>query len=263
MPTARWCPRSTRCKSIESHDGGMLYAISRGEGSAIVFSHGVTLSSRVFAKQFDWITKDRFRAVAFDAHGHGESMAGESGHSVENLGEDIRSVVETSISMTRSSSVIRWGAWPSRLRSSATPTSRRRGVNGIVLQVDGPAQPDERRRRPRRARWNGFGRRPDVGSVHPPKEPRPPARPRRLRRGSVSVPRRSHAPDARGLLAGGECATQGHYWVGPHRAAAEIDVPTLVVVGTARHHHTGRDEPYWRSRSRTRGSRRSRVLGTC
>jgi pimeloyl-ACP methyl ester carboxylesterase len=32
--------------------------------------------------------------VAFDARGHGQSTSGESGHSIENLGEDIRSVLE-------------------------------------------------------------------------------------------------------------------------------------------------------------------------
>jgi pimeloyl-ACP methyl ester carboxylesterase len=79
---------------IESHDGGVLYAISRGEGPPVLFAHGVTLSSRVFAKQFDSFPAAGFRAVAFDARGHGESQLGESGHSIENLGEDIRSVLE-------------------------------------------------------------------------------------------------------------------------------------------------------------------------
>ena len=49
---------------------------------------------RVFAKQFDSFPAAGFRAVAFDARGHGESQLGESGHSIENLGEDIRSVIE-------------------------------------------------------------------------------------------------------------------------------------------------------------------------
>ena len=79
---------------IASHDGGVLYTISRGEGPTVLFAHGVTLSSRVFAKQFDSFPAAGFRAVAFDARGHGESQLGESGHSIENLGEDIRSVIE-------------------------------------------------------------------------------------------------------------------------------------------------------------------------
>jgi pimeloyl-ACP methyl ester carboxylesterase len=79
---------------IDSHDAGVLYTISRGKGSPVLFVHGVTLSSRVFAKQFDSFPAAGLRAVAFDGRGHGESMLGESGHSVENLGEDIRSVLE-------------------------------------------------------------------------------------------------------------------------------------------------------------------------
>jgi len=79
---------------IASHDGGVLHTISRGDGPPVLFAHGVTLSSRVFAKQFDSFPAAGFRAVAFDARGHGESQLGESGHSIENLGEDIRSVIE-------------------------------------------------------------------------------------------------------------------------------------------------------------------------
>jgi pimeloyl-ACP methyl ester carboxylesterase len=72
----------------------VLYTISRGEGPPVLFAHGVTLSSRVFAKQFASFPEAGFRAVAFDARGHGESQMGESGHSIENLGEDIRTVLE-------------------------------------------------------------------------------------------------------------------------------------------------------------------------
>lgn len=79
---------------IATHDGGVLHTISRGDGPPVLFAHGVTLSSRVFAKQFDSFPAAGFRAVAFDARGHGQSQPGESGHSIENLGEDIRSVVE-------------------------------------------------------------------------------------------------------------------------------------------------------------------------
>jgi pimeloyl-ACP methyl ester carboxylesterase len=79
---------------VASHDGGVLHTISRGDGPPVLFAHGVTLSSRVFAKQFDSFPAAGFRAVAFDARGHGESQMGESGHSIENLGEDIRSVIE-------------------------------------------------------------------------------------------------------------------------------------------------------------------------
>ncbi len=79
---------------IDCHDAGSLYVISRGEGPPILFAHGVTLSSRAWAKQFDSMPAAGFRALAFDGRGHGESTVGHSGHSIDNLAEDVRSVLE-------------------------------------------------------------------------------------------------------------------------------------------------------------------------
>jgi pimeloyl-ACP methyl ester carboxylesterase len=78
---------------IDGHDGGNIYVISRGDGHPIVFAHGVTLSSRVWAKQFESIPPAGFRAIAFDGRGHGESTVGDSGHSIDNIADDLRSVV--------------------------------------------------------------------------------------------------------------------------------------------------------------------------
>ncbi len=61
----------------------------------MVFCHGVTLSSRVWAKQFETFPAAGFRAVAFDSRGHGESRAGETGHSLDNLADDLRTVLES------------------------------------------------------------------------------------------------------------------------------------------------------------------------
>jgi pimeloyl-ACP methyl ester carboxylesterase len=79
---------------IDCHDGGCLHVISRGEGPPVVFAHGVTLSSRVWAKQFESFPNAGFRAVAFDGRGHGQSTVGDTGHSVDNLADDMRSVLE-------------------------------------------------------------------------------------------------------------------------------------------------------------------------
>jgi pimeloyl-ACP methyl ester carboxylesterase len=88
-------PKVDEVVRVESHDGGSLHVISRGRGRPIVFSHGVTLSSRVWAKQFESIPAAGFRAVAFDGRGHGESTVGQTGHSIENLAEDLRDVLVT------------------------------------------------------------------------------------------------------------------------------------------------------------------------
>jgi pimeloyl-ACP methyl ester carboxylesterase len=81
-------------RRIPSHDGGSIYTVSRGSGPTILLSHGVTLASRVWVKQFTSLPEQGVRVVAFDHRGHGESLAGESGHSIENLASDLRSVLE-------------------------------------------------------------------------------------------------------------------------------------------------------------------------
>ncbi|MFI5047656.1 MAG: alpha/beta fold hydrolase [Acidimicrobiia bacterium] len=80
---------------IPTHDGGELYVIERGTGTPIVFAHGVTLASQVWARQFRSIPAAGFRAIAFDGRGHGESTTGDTGHSLDNLAADLRAVLET------------------------------------------------------------------------------------------------------------------------------------------------------------------------
>jgi pimeloyl-ACP methyl ester carboxylesterase len=87
-------PAFDDARILDSHDGGTIYTISRGEGPVVVFCHGVTLSSRVWAKQFASFPAAGFRAVAFDSRGHGESNVGETGHSLDNLADDLRTVLE-------------------------------------------------------------------------------------------------------------------------------------------------------------------------
>ena len=89
-------PEFDEARILDSHDGGTIYTISRGDRgrSRVVFCHGVTLSSRVWAKQFETFPAAGFRAVAFDSRGHGESRAGDTGHSLDNLADDLRTVLE-------------------------------------------------------------------------------------------------------------------------------------------------------------------------
>ena len=42
-------PKFDDARMLDSHDGGTIYTISRGEGPVVVFCHGVTLSSRVWS----------------------------------------------------------------------------------------------------------------------------------------------------------------------------------------------------------------------
>jgi len=87
-------PPFDEARRYPSHDGGSVYTISRGKGAPILFSHGVTLSTRVWVKQFESLPGQRFRCIGFDHRGHGDSDCGDSGHSITNLAEDVRTVLE-------------------------------------------------------------------------------------------------------------------------------------------------------------------------
>jgi non-heme chloroperoxidase len=85
-------PGETR--TIPSFDGGELAVLSRGEGPLVVLSHGVTESIRVWVRQLESLPAEGLRVVAFDHRGHGGSLPGAAGHSVANLAEDVRAVLE-------------------------------------------------------------------------------------------------------------------------------------------------------------------------
>ncbi|MDQ1468407.1 MAG: hypothetical protein QOH10_2822 [Actinomycetota bacterium] len=80
--------------TLRSHDGGTIHVVSAGTGAPIVLSHGVTLSVRTWVLQLISLPQQGFRVIAFDHRGHGDSELGSTGFSVDNLGDDIRSVVE-------------------------------------------------------------------------------------------------------------------------------------------------------------------------
>ena len=83
-----------RTHHLPAHDGGAIHVIEAGSGPPILLSHGVTLSVRTWAKQFQQLPARGFRVIAFDHRGHGGSSLGSSGHGVEQLAHDVRSVLE-------------------------------------------------------------------------------------------------------------------------------------------------------------------------
>ena len=80
--------------TLPSHDGGTIHVVSEGSGVPIVLSHGVLLSVRTWIRQLETLPDQGFRVVAFDHRGHGASTVGDTGFSIDNLGDDVRSVVE-------------------------------------------------------------------------------------------------------------------------------------------------------------------------
>ena len=186
---------------IDCHDAGSLYVISRGVGPPILFSHGVTLSSRTWAKQFDSIPAAGFRALAFDGRGHGESTVGDTGHSIDNLAADVRSVLEDPRSARRRAR----GAFDGRdghagVRHPASrhrPGTRFRARAAVHRRAHGHQRCAPPARTARAGHRRGAERRRD----HAPAEPRPADRADGLRRRTAPEPRRSHPSDARRVLA--------------------------------------------------------------
>jgi pimeloyl-ACP methyl ester carboxylesterase len=87
-------PTFDEARRIDTHDGGSLYTISRGVGPPMLLSHGVTLSTRIWTLQFDVLPDAGLQVIGFDHRGHGSSLAGTTGHSIDNLADDIRSIIE-------------------------------------------------------------------------------------------------------------------------------------------------------------------------
>jgi pimeloyl-ACP methyl ester carboxylesterase len=83
-------------RTFRSHDGGEIFVLEAGpeDGVPIVLSHGVTIDSRIWTKQFESLPPLGFRVIAFDTRGHGKSVCGTSGHSIENLAFDVRALLE-------------------------------------------------------------------------------------------------------------------------------------------------------------------------
>jgi non-heme chloroperoxidase len=82
--------------TLDSHDRGTIYVVEQGNelDPPIVLSHGVTLSVRTWFHQLEQLPKEGFRTIAFDHRGHGKSVLGEEGHTLDNLGRDVRTVLE-------------------------------------------------------------------------------------------------------------------------------------------------------------------------
>jgi pimeloyl-ACP methyl ester carboxylesterase len=227
-------PRFDAMRVLDSHDGGTIYTIWRGDGPPVVFCHGVTLSSRVWAKQFESFPAAGFRAVAFDSRGHGESVAGETGHSIDNLADDLRSVLEGldlhDVVLVGHS----MGGMAVQAFAIRHPDVLHERVRGLVLQSTASHNlvSDARRVREALERLARFG--PDLSAF---------MRPRNLgfllaRIGFGDDPHPSHVEATREMLAA--CSRDTTRAAGTALLSLDltaglpsIDIPTLVLVGTA------------------------------
>ncbi len=75
-------------------NGAELYYEEQGTGSeTIYFSHGLLWSCRMFDDQIAML-KDRYRCIAFDHRGQGQSEVTRSGYDLEALYEDAAALIE-------------------------------------------------------------------------------------------------------------------------------------------------------------------------
>ena len=95
MPPARSERRSYVDHRLDAFDGGSIYVVEAGAGPPIVFAHGVTqLESHAGFTSSRSFPRAGFRTIAYDHRGHGQSVLGTAGHSLENLALDLRTVLE-------------------------------------------------------------------------------------------------------------------------------------------------------------------------
>jgi pimeloyl-ACP methyl ester carboxylesterase len=75
-------------------DGGRIHVAERGQGPPIVLVHGVTLGVATWAPQLRQLADAGHRVIAVGQRGHGRSVAGEGGYSLERLADDLAEVLE-------------------------------------------------------------------------------------------------------------------------------------------------------------------------
>ena len=182
---------------LDSHDGGTIYVVEAGEGPPIVLSHGVTLSVRTWFHQLELLPEGRLPRDRVRPPWPRRVGARRSGHSLDNLAEDVRSV------LTRARPPRRGPRRPLDgrrrgpvVRDRAIPELARERVRGIVLLSTLAKTPFGSRSTQMKARIETiFNRVPDSTLAVGAQEPRLPRRPARLRQGSASESRRARAAD--------------------------------------------------------------------
>lgn len=78
---------------VTTGDGGRIHVVEAGEGPTIVLIHGFTLGVGVWARQFRDLSGTH-RVIAIDLRGHGQSIGGSGGYSFERLADDLVAVLE-------------------------------------------------------------------------------------------------------------------------------------------------------------------------
>jgi pimeloyl-ACP methyl ester carboxylesterase len=78
---------------LEAADGGKIHVLERGRGRPLLLIHGITLQARIWAPQFHLLA-DRYRVLAMDVRGHGQSTAGCEGYGRRIAARDVKAVLD-------------------------------------------------------------------------------------------------------------------------------------------------------------------------
>ncbi|RDW17084.1 alpha/beta fold hydrolase [Oceanobacillus chungangensis] len=70
-----------------------LFYEEKGNGQTIIFIHGVMMSSKFFYKQIPFFSK-KYRTIALDLRGHGQSSKVAHGHTVAQYARDLQTFIE-------------------------------------------------------------------------------------------------------------------------------------------------------------------------
>jgi non-heme chloroperoxidase len=81
--------------TITTRDGGSLHVVSAGQGPVVVLAHGITANVDEWAPVAARLVAAGLRVVAYDERGHGRSLPGSSGCTLEALGTDLLDVLAT------------------------------------------------------------------------------------------------------------------------------------------------------------------------
>ena len=79
---------------VASRDGTKIAVTDTGQGRPILLVHGITLTHEVWLPQIRAL-RERFRVLAMDVRGHGDSVPVVEGYSPALFGHDIAAVLET------------------------------------------------------------------------------------------------------------------------------------------------------------------------
>src|SRR5260221_11361866 len=81
-------------KYFSPNDGVRLHYLEAGAGKPIVLVHGISQTAEQFKFQIEGLS-DRYRVIALDLRGHGESEKVNFGLKIHRLAQDLRAALVT------------------------------------------------------------------------------------------------------------------------------------------------------------------------